>query len=374
MRIASLLLGVFLAACGTSSTTVPTRDGGATTDGGAPAADGGSPAADGGSRTDGGADAGADAGVLQDATCAAPTPITAGTPVNGTLVGRGRYMSPSADNCDGLDPQSTYDSADAIYSITVPAHKVLDVTLHTLTDWDSALLVLDPSQCVANPTCLASADFQVADTTADEDVLYGNRSATDKQVLVVVTGLQDPSAPLGEFTLTATTRDPIAGDLCTSPIAIADAGTIAGTMVGALDDLAPDSTGCPGLDDTVGPYTTPDVFYSLTLPNATTLSVSVAANDPNDDFAVYAITAGQCSASAPVCVGAADANAQTTDPEHFTYSNTTGSAQDLIIGIEVFTFGENTFNLTVGFSPVSGDGGAPSDGGAPPSDGGADGG
>src|SRR6185369_7975078 len=103
--------------------------------------------------------------------------------------GRSSTVRPVAASCDGLDSNSSYAGPEMVYSITVPAGQILDVKVHTDTEWDSAIAIVAVDQCKAMPTaCLAATDGLIGTLDEDEAVSYKNTDASAKEVRVIVEG------------------------------------------------------------------------------------------------------------------------------------------------------------------------------------------
>lgn len=272
-------------------------------------------------------------------TCATAAALTLGQTISGSTVGlTGNYGT--GTGCGGTT------SIDGVYSVLIPAGKVLTAVATPLTPYNLSLaLVAGPaSNCDASPrVCLAGVDA-TSSTSGAETLTYFNAGTTEQAAFLMVDS-SSTTAGSGAFTLSTVVADPPAGESCGNAVPIVSTGTITGeTTVGFTNNLAPAST-CTGFS-TNGP----DKVYSISVGPGQTLTATVtptAGGDPS----LYLIDspASNCTA-APTCLVGSD-DGGSSEPDTITYANTSGAAKTVFLVIDGFFATGYAYTLTTALAP-----------------------
>lgn len=118
-------------------------------------------------------------------TCTNAAPLTAGTTITGSLLGRTNdHVFTDRDGCE----YTLGTSPDVVYSIAVPAGKTLTASLRTDDSWGILQLVDETDHCRDLGRCLAATEALFA----TESLSWTNGSSPNT-VLLVVTGSRDAS-------------------------------------------------------------------------------------------------------------------------------------------------------------------------------------
>jgi cysteine-rich repeat protein len=284
------------------------------------------------------------------------------------LPGPGTYQydsSADGDDFDYYDPcGAEADGVDMVFSLTVGAGQILDVT-QTPSAQNDAVLLLTTACPDPTATCLTYADDGYLGEA--ESFTYTNTTSA-AQTLFIIADNFDPGAT-GPFTLDVKLHSPVCGDgviegpeVCDDMNAVAgdgctackvDAGyhctgipsvcaaqlpgdscgnaltisasqTLAGTYTGFYDDYDPASGGCAG-------YSQPgaDVVYAISLAAGQGFTATVTP-DPTvmQDVALYVLTG--CGDPKTMCPLGADVG-NFGDPETVTYGSATARTVYLVV-------------------------------------------
>ncbi len=227
----------------------------------------------------------------------------------------------------------TANGPDRIHSITIPAGQRLTASVvPTAATFDPGISVVaaPAAQCDMVPlSCLVSDDNN--DVGITETVVYNNTSTNPLDVFLIIDSLQ---AAGDAYTLNVTVGAiPPAppGDVCgTAPTITLTNGmaTVTGTTVNFNNDYDP-GTACTGY------FTTgPDSMHQVSVAAGGTLTVTLTPAAAYD-AGIYLIAgpASQCDAEPIVCLDGADVGFAGA-PEIVTYTNTSGGAQTVFIGVD----------------------------------------
>ena len=277
--------------------------------------------------------------------CATAEATTVGSHAGQTTVGFGNdYAGGSSSNgC------TSYDSGpDRVYSITVPAGKVLTATVTPdggSNYYASVYFVEGPAaNCDASPRLCLAADAGSA-TGEAATAAWANQSGTDKLVFIVVDGYASSSPTGGPFTLDVVIGDPAAGETCATATAIVTPGQLTGqTTVGYIHDYASTDASC-----TDAQASGPDRVYSISVPAGQKLTVTVTPTTSFDPV-LYLVAgpAASCTATPTCLIGADDGGAGTgsTYAETVEWTNSGASAQEVFIIVDGYNASSSgTFTL-----------------------------
>ncbi|MCA2977095.1 MAG: hypothetical protein INH41_24880 [Myxococcaceae bacterium] len=242
-----------------------------------------------------------------NASCSAPTLLTAGTPVSGERSDLGGL--PLTQCLPGQTGFVRY------YTVPVPAGSTLQAVV-TSNGANNAVRLLD--SCGAT-TCAASSDITTGTTaTSFESVLFSNTTTAPVSPIIAVSSVNTGATATQTFTVNAVINPTAANARCAAPTALTVGTPITGEPI-ATGSTAP--AGC--LTTAVGPTR----YYSVTLaPNAGTV-VTASPNGFNANLRVLS------SCTATTCVSSSDVSTSTTGAEAVTVRNTGATPQTFIIAV-----------------------------------------
>lgn len=276
-------------------------------------------------------------------TCAAPLPLTSGTPMTGVILNSGTYSGDYTGVGTGCSAYAS--GVDAVFTVDVPAGQRASLTVTPGTGLDVSVSLATSLANCSGRVCVAGIDN--ASSGGVETASWSNATnATVTLFVVVDTG----STGSGTFDIQADVKAPAAGDTCDTAVALSAGATLMGEKLTAPDFAADYSglgTGCSG--STAGL----DRAYSLTVPAGQRVSFTATPATGLDVSLSLTTTVAACAAR--TCVAGVDA-AGSGAAETLTWTNDSGAAQVVYLIVDTTSVGTGTFDLatTVG-TPSAGD-------------------
>jgi hypothetical protein len=255
---------------------------------------------------------------LSGETCAAPTPLTAGTPLVGqSLAG----YSPDLLLNAGGDATCTTgsDAPDRVYSFPLAQGQqaTLTFTPATSTDWFSVDLVEGAdATCGDGTSCAAALRQGIV-------LRWTNRGSQDTVVKAVV----NSKSQTGLFDLSLSYGAPLAGDFCETALPLGP-GSVQATLDGFEPNVARDTATC------TGPFAAGvDRVYAVTVPGGQRL---VATATPTSTWApVLNVSESLIDCEGSVCGAQAGAFVNGT-PATVLWSNPTAQARTVYLVVGAF--------------------------------------
>ncbi len=257
--------------------------------------------------------------------CTVPTTVSDGT----TLVGEDASIGFDDLSSDCLSYST---GPNVYYQVTVPMGMVLSATVSPDTvGMDPTIRLLD--SCSAT-SCMAGVNDGY---TGDPENLYYTNTTSADQTLIMAVGSYDTSTT-GTFDLAVSIAPPPANATCTSATVVSDGDTISGDNPA----LGTDTLDSACLSSDTGTV----LYYSVTVPDGMSLNVNVT---PSSYWNPNIRLLDSCGATA--CMANADGG-YSGDPESLSYTNTTGSSQDLILAVGSSGTGSpGPFDMSVSVAP-----------------------
>jgi hypothetical protein len=255
---------------------------------------------------------------------AAPLDLT-GAPEFMSTAGKINNYSPNSGGCTGF----TEAGPDRAYSVNLRAGDQVNATVTPDGSYDVALYLVSNCSDI-NGSCIAGVDR----STSGPETL-GAVVAQAGLYYLIVDGFDAGAGGTG------TIRAGIAhGDTCGDAYQVGPTGgTFQGTTAGYANDYGSTdpATSCTGFAQQGA-----DVAFQVTLDAGKSLDATL---DSTWDSALYLIT--DCSASATTCVAGSDSG----NPEHVTYTNSTGAAQTYFLIVSSWRLdptNSGPYTLTIG--------------------------
>ena len=231
---------------------------------------------------------------------------------------------------------------DRVYRVSVPANRILNVTMTPANTplLDAVLLLLSGSVSCAEAASNLLATADASGAGAAETVSWTNATSLPIDVLVVADSFT--AEPAGDYELTLNLISTLAGDVCETAAILSPGNLTDLTTVGYADDRGAGS-GCAAAAG-------PDRFFRISIPVGQTLTATVAPSSAWDAVVNLVSAAQDCPAPA-ACLAGEDV-AGVGGLEAVEYTNNTGEILDVFIVVGGFGAADaGTFNLTTTVSP-----------------------
>lgn len=263
--------------------------------------------------------------------CSMATPLTPGTPLLGEdLANFGNDYDGLGDNCYGSD------SADATYSVVVPAGQLLTLNVTPSVDFDVTLAIADDA-ATCGTTCLGGIDVGVE---GDPEVYrYKNTSNASKTIYVIVDGYFGST---GTYGLSADLVTPPSDDACSTPTVLTPGTPLSPqTFANYSDDytITTNATNCAFSSG-------PDRVYSVMVPAGQ--RVTITATPTSGANPLLSLVDGEANCTM-ACLSSSSI-AATGQPETLAYTNRTGATQNYLVIADFTAASMGTFDIVANLS------------------------